>query len=178
MSETQAATAVPVSEADDVINQLAGITASSPLGQLRAQRPEVFRYAQGSYLSLLEPEDAGNVSGVERDLIALRVAFLTGSSALANWHQTRLRHAGVDEALIQAVAHNPQADLFSARQRAILAHVDLLTKAPATATAAHIAALSAVGLQPRDIVTISQLISFLSFQVRTLVGLRILAEEV
>ena len=33
-------------------------------------------------------------------------------------------------------------------------------------------------LSARDIVTISQLIAFLSFQLRTLVGLRILAEEV
>jgi uncharacterized protein YciW len=55
--------------------------------------------------------------------------------------------------------------------------VDRLTNAPATATAAHIAKLTAVGLTPRDIVVISQLTAFLSFQLRTLVGLRVLAEE-
>ncbi len=162
---------------DDVINQLAGITAASNLGALRAQRPDIVRYAEGSYHALLEPADFGNVSPVERDLIALRVALLTGSSALRAWHQARLRSAGVDNAVLNAVAENPSDGQLSPRIQTILRHVERLTKAPVTATQEHIAELTAVGLSPRDIVVISQWIAFLSFQVRTLVGLHILAEE-
>lgn len=163
--------------ADDVINQLAGIATHTPLDALRAQRPDIVRYAEGSYRALLEPADLGGVSAVERDLIALRVAILTGSTALADWHQARLRRAGVRDQVLAAVATNPAAEQLTPRQQAILRHVDRLTKAPTTATAAHLAELGAVGLTPRDVVVISQLIAFLSFQVRTLVGLHILAEE-
>ena len=42
---------------------------------------------------------------------------------------------------------------------------------------ASLAAIADAGLSPRDIVTISQLISFASYQVRLLAGLRLLAEE-
>jgi len=176
MTETRELPAGSLS-ADDVINQMAGISADSALESLRAQRPEIVRYAEGSYRALLEPQAVGNVSRVERDLIALRVAVLTGSAELTFWHQARLRDAGVEEGVLAAVAENPAADPLSPRQQAILRHVDRLTKSPTTATAAHIAELTAVGLSPRDIVVISQLIAFLSFQVRTLVGLRILAED-
>lgn len=161
----------------DTINHLAGIAADTPLAVLRAQRPDIVRHAEGSYQALLEPEDLGGVSALERDLIALRVAVLTGSTALEDWHQARLRQAGVLGPVLLAVATNPNAHHLAPRQRAILRHVDRLTTAPTKATAAHIGELTAVGLTPRDIVVISQLTAFLSFQVRTLVGLRILAEE-
>ncbi|MFZ4660727.1 MAG: CMD domain protein [Caldilineaceae bacterium] len=163
--------------AADAINQLAGIASDIPLAALRAQRPELVRYAEGSYRALFEPEDLGGVSAVDRDLIALRVAILTDSATLVDHHQARLRRAGVTDQVLVAVATNPAAAHLSPRQQAILQHVDRLTTAPVTATADHITALTVVGLTPRDIVVISQLTAFLSFQLRTLVGLRILAEE-
>ncbi len=177
MSATLDSTPAPLTAADDVINQLAGIAPDSSLGLLRAERPEIVRYAEGSYRALLEPADVGNVTIVDRDLIAVRVAVLTGSAPLAAWHQARLREAGVKEDVLVAVAENPTSAQLSPREQTILRHVDLLTKAPATATATPIAELTAVGLTPRDIVVISQWIAFLSFQVRTLVGLRILGED-
>jgi|GEM_PF-2843392 len=56
---------------EDVINRLTGIPADSRLGQLRAQRPEIVRYAEGSYRALLEPADLAGVSRIERELIQL-----------------------------------------------------------------------------------------------------------
>jgi uncharacterized protein YciW len=49
---------------------------------------------------------------------------------------------------------------------------------PASSTAAHLAELADVGLSPRDIVVVAQLTAFLSFQLRALAGLRLLAEDV
>lgn len=169
--------AAPLPIVENVINRLAAIPAHTPLDTLRAQRPDIVRYAEGSYRALLEPADLGGVSAIDRDLIALRVGILTGSKVLVDWHQARLRHADVAEPVLVAVATNPFSEQLTPRQQAILRHVDRLTKAPTTATAAHIAELGAVGLTPRDVVVISQLIAFLSFQVRTLVGLHILSEE-
>ncbi|MGH2557482.1 MAG: CMD domain protein [Thermomicrobiales bacterium] len=163
----------------DVINHLAGIAADSPLGQLRAQRPEVLRHAQGSYETLLEPDDPAGVSRFEREAIALRVAVLTPDPALAEWHRDRLRDLGTSNDEIAAVTRVPDVDdaVLPARTAAILRHTDLLTWEPGAAGDAELAALKAHDLQTRDIVTISQLIAFVSFQVRVLAGLRALGEE-
>jgi len=58
----------------------------------------------------------------------------------------------------------------------VLEHVDRLTKEPRVATPEDLMGLKAQGLSDAAIVTISQLIAFLSFQVRALVGLQLLAE--
>jgi len=174
---TEPTTAPTEDDAPDVMNRLADIAADSPLGRLRAERPDVVRAAQGSYQALLEPDDPGGVSRYEREMIALRVALLTPSPPIAVWHRARLRDLGADDAALAAIEQFPDGPALSARAAAILQHTDRLTREPGAATPAHIAALKAVGLSPRDIVTISQLIAYLSFEARALVGLRLLAEE-
>lgn len=164
-------------EMDDVINRLAGLTADAPLARLRAERPDVVRYAQGSDRALLEPDDPAGVSRKEREMIAYRAAALTPSPALVAWHRDRLHALGTSDATLDAITQFSDASGLSAREAAILRHTDLLAREPGAATPAHIAALKAAGLSPRDIVTISQLIALVSFQARTLVGLRLLAEE-
>lgn len=160
----------------DLIGQLAGISADSPLGQLRAQRPEIIRYAQGSYQSLLEPADLAGLSRHERELTGLRVATLTGTPALAAWHRERLRQLGASDDTLAAIERFPEGGALSAREAALLAHIQRVALAPAKSTPEDLDALKAVGLSPRDIVTFSQLITFLSFQARTLIGLRLLGE--
>jgi CMD domain protein len=161
----------------DTINQLASLAPDSRLARLRAERSDVALHAEGSYRALLEPADAAGVSRIERESIALRVAVLTPSVPVAAWHRKRLRGLGVSEATIAAIEHSPDGTGLPARDAAILRHTDRLTLAPDAATPAHIAELKAVGLTPRDIVTIAQLITFETFQVRVLVGLRLLGEE-
>ncbi len=46
---TEPTTAPTEDDAPDVMNRLADIAADSPLGRLRAERPDVVRAAQGSY---------------------------------------------------------------------------------------------------------------------------------
>ncbi len=165
-------------DGDDVINRLAGLAADAPLAQLRAERPDVVRYAQGSYRALLDPDDPAGVSRVEREMIAYRAAARTPSPALAAWHRDRLRDLGTSDAALAAIAQFPDGGAgLSAREAAILRHTDLLAREPGGATPAHIAALKAAGFGPRDIVTIAQLIALVSFQARVLVSLRLLAEE-
>jgi CMD domain protein len=175
-NQTETTADAIAANATDVMSKLAGITEGSPLAQIRAQRPDVTRYAEGSYRALLEPDDLAGVSRLERDLIALRVAVLTPSQPVAEWHRARLRQLGASDATIAAIEHFPEGEGLSPRQIAILRHADLLTTAPGDATPEHIAALKAVGLAPRDIVTIAQLISFESFQVRVVAALRLLGE--
>src|SRR4051812_36813112 len=105
----------------DIIDGLAGIAHGTPLHQLRGQRPDVVRYAQGSYLALLEPEDPGGVSRIERESIALRVALLSSNPALADHHRARLQQLGAVET-IAAIEQFPNGPALPDRLAAIVRH--------------------------------------------------------
>jgi uncharacterized protein YciW len=146
----------------DLLNAILGVADGSALADLRAQRPEILRHTQGSYDVLLTPEDPGGLSLAERALVAQHVAALSGHAALAAHYQ----------GLVDA--RGPVTD---ARRQALLAHAALLATAPGRATPANLAGLQAAGLTGRDIVALSQLVAFVSYQVRAAFGLALLARE-
>jgi CMD domain protein len=160
----------------DIINQLAGIADDSPLGKLRASRDTAFTAAQGSFKALLEPDDFGGVSRIEREAIAYRVALLEQSTPVIDLHNTRLQEAGATAEQIEAIADYPEVGNLPERLETILGHVDLLTLEPKAASPEALTALNAAGLSTRDIITVSQLIAFVSFQVRLLATLRVMKE--
>ena len=92
----------------DILNTLAGIGDQSAIAQLRASRSETTGFAQASYLALLEPDDPGEVSRVEREAIGLRVATLERSQVVADFHTGRLLALGQDEAFIAAITDFPE----------------------------------------------------------------------
>ena len=162
----------------DIINQLAGIADDSPLGALRASRDVTFNAAAGSYRELVTPDDPGGLSHVERDAVAYRIALLEQSPAVSEHHRQRLEAAGATAAQLAAIASFPSGgDQLDPHLVAALTHADLLTRAPREATAGEIASLRAAGFASRDIISLSQLIAFISFEVRLLSALRILGEE-
>lgn len=71
----------------------------------------------------------------------------------------------------------PVRDALGARLAAALEHTHLLVFRPREASAAALDALLEAGWSIDGIVTISQLIAFLSYQQRVVAGLRVLAEE-
>lgn len=159
----------------DVLNALLGIEDGSPLAALRAQRPEATGHTQGSYQALFSEHSATAVSPTERFATALRVTTLHGEPALVDHYRARLLAApGGTEPLVAAVLASPDAAGLPARLRAILAHADLLVVRPAAATPADLHALHGAGLSDAEIVTVSQLIAFTSYQVRVFVGLTLL----
>ncbi|CAA9555167.1 MAG: Alkylhydroperoxidase AhpD domain protein [uncultured Thermomicrobiales bacterium] len=170
------ATAADTAGGTDVIDHLLGIKPGSKLAQLRAERPVLVKATQGSHEALFEPDDLGGVSHRERDGLVLRVAVLTPSPELVAWHRERLRAQGEGDATIAAFEGGPGGAGLTTREVALLRHADILANTPGEATPDNIAALKAAGFGPRDIVTISQLIAFVSFQARLLVGLRLVGE--
>ena len=58
----------------DVMDDLAGLTASSPLGTLRRERPDVVTHLQGSDDVIFSPADDGGLTRAERAAAALRPA--------------------------------------------------------------------------------------------------------
>jgi uncharacterized peroxidase-related enzyme len=145
--------------APDLIDDLAGLDPSSGLGALRRERPAAVEAIEGSRAALLASE-ASAIPVAERAAVARHVAERDGAAALAE------RYA----ALSPAPADSPRLD-------AMLRHARLLLAEPDKAEPKHLRALEAAGLSARDIVVISQLIAFVTFETRLLAGLRALAGE-
>lgn len=166
----------PVATTVDMMNQLAGLAPTSALAAVRALRPDVVRHSQGSYDTLIAPPVATGLTLVERALVALRVAVLTDSQPLITHYQQRLGELGVSASMLATVTERAGTTAHDLRTAAIIRHVDLLTRAPGQATPAALQQLQAAGLSGPEIVTLSQLIAFLSFQVRVLPVLSLLGE--
>jgi len=152
-----------MTQSSDLLESTIGVATDSPLATLRALRPDIVRHTQGSYDVLLCPADPGGLSLSERTTAALRTAELSGHAALAAHYRHLLAERG-----------GPPP---GARLQTILAHVTLVTTDPRSAASSNIATLQGVGLSPRDIVALTQIVAFISYQVRTAVGLGLLAQE-
>lgn len=152
-----------MSQPPDLLDSIIGATAESPISRLRAQRPDIVRHTQGSYDVLLFPDDPAGLSFAERAAVALQTAELSGHAALTAQYRGLVTQRG-----------NPPD---GARRDAILSHSALVATNPRTATPANLAALQASGLGPRDIVALTQIVAFVSYQVRAAAGLALLAQE-
>lgn len=161
----------------DLMNQLAGLSPTSPLASVRALRPDVVRHTQGSYDKLFTPTDPSDLTAVERGQVALRVAALNASPMLLSHYRQQLAELGVTPEQMALLEQSDRSVTLDPRTTAMMRHVDLVTRTPGAATPADLTALQAGGLSVTAIVTLSQLIAFLSFQVRTLMVLTLLAEE-
>lgn len=141
----------------DLVDDILGL---APAAELRRQRPDFVRHTQGSHDVLLTPDDPGGVSLYERAAIALRVASMERDEALMAHYRARLDSLGGQP---------------SSRLPQILDHVATVVATPREATRANLDALRALGLSPRDIVVITQIVAFVSYQVRVVAGLRALS---
>jgi uncharacterized protein YciW len=91
------------------------------------------------------------------------VASIERDSALVAHYQARLNELGGDR---------------PTRLEAILEHVALVAENPGSATRARLERLAGVGLSPRDIVVVTQIVAFVSYQARVAAGLRALGADI
>lgn len=166
--------ALPEPLPDDLIEDILGIAPDSPLGRLRARRPEARRHAEGAFRELVLPADPGALSLAERAAMALRVATREGETALAARYRALLDAAG--GAAIAAAAEGSEAPA-APRLAALLRHADMAGTEPESTSKADIAALSALGLTSREIVAATQLVAFVPYQVRVIAALRAMQAE-
>jgi CMD domain protein len=190
-------------EPKDIIDHLAGIAPGSSLDAIRARRLQARENAQNSYLSLFAPADFGDVAAYERYAVAAFVAGVHEEPPVAAFYLAKLADrpelvaalnaefergktkgpygafpAGplsVEDAtgLIYRVVTDRKPALGT-RLTAALEHAHLLVFRPRDAAPAAMQALLDAGWSTNAIVTLSQLVAFLSFQVRSVVGLRTL----
>lgn len=154
----------------DLIDQLTGLAPGSATHALRHQRDKVVAATQGSYDALFDPALPG-LSLPERLLVALYAARLTPSPKLAAHYRARLEQAGADAGQVRIAAEGEPAELGDARLRAMLAFTRKLIDKPVEGDRAALQTLPAAGLSTPDVVTLAQLIAFVSYQVRLVAGI-------
>ena len=186
----------------DVIDTLVGIAPGSRLDTIRANRSEARKHAQASYTSLFEPKDLAGVTTDERHAIAAFVAGLHGEPKTNAFYAARLPaalKAAVAAEVAAAQSKGPYgrfpkgplsaedapgpswtvseagAKALGPRLAAAFAHTHMLVFHPRDAAAPSLQSLLDAGWSTTDIVTISQLVSFLSYQIRVVAGLSTLA---
>jgi CMD domain protein len=160
----------------DVLNSILGIDDDAPIARLRNQKPTLVKELQDYYLSLFEPTTASaKALPVDaRYVVAVRVASHTGSTAVVDWYANLASEAGVAEATIEQARDVAGSWSDSTPLASAIRHADLLTTRPADATREDLEALKAAGYSPAGIVSLSQVIAFVSYQLRLAAGLRAL----
>ena len=133
---------------DDVIDRLAGIGPGSGLDGVRRQRDEARRHAQASFDGLFTPVDASGFSVTERWAVAAFLALLHNQGDAAAFYAEGL--AVRDTVLARAVG----------------------AEAGRAAARGPFGRLVDAGWTTPAIVTLSQLVAFLSFQIRVVAGFR------
>jgi CMD domain protein len=156
----------------DVTDAAAALAPDHPTWALRRQREKVVAATQGSYDAMFSPAVEG-LTVPERLWVALHACRLSKADSLAAHYRDRLLAGGADCALIAALdAGRPVGD---ARLQAALAFAGKLIERPIEADKAALQTLADSGLTTPAIVALSQLIAFLSYQIRVVAGLQALA---
>ena len=187
----------------DVVDRLLGIAPGSRLDRARRGREIARDNMQASFMALFAPASFGDVPAVERFAIAAFVTGLHREAAMTGMYADRIavsdglapvvREAAGRGAVEGPYGRFPPGRLTSEdvpgpefrvddgaravlgdRLAAALEHAHMLVFHPRDASAARLQKLFDAGWSTTDIVTISQIVAFLSFQVRVVIGLRAL----
>lgn len=191
----------------DVVDDLAGIRPGSHLDTLRRHRAVARDQTQRAHDLLFGPAAGGRISRADRLSVAVFVAALHGADTVTLHYARLLDHVAPDriEPLLAEArraagrgpwGHYREPDLAgestggtsyrpgpAARERlgdrlaAALAHAHLLVLHPRDARPGALAALVEAGWSRAGIVTLSQAVGFLCYQIRLVHGLQRLAAE-
>ncbi|MFD6399970.1 hypothetical protein [Nocardia sp. NPDC060249] len=150
----------------DVIDAVLGTETAARVAAVRQRRPAVVEHTQGVHDALFDGP-AGLAFGRARlAAIAAHLAVLGEAKDLAAHYLALAQGAGTES-----------DSAGDAALAAALRHAVRLTEAPATSTRVHVDILLAAGLTEADIVTVSQLVGFVSYQVRLLAGLALIGAQ-
>lgn len=164
-----------VGASGDVMDAVVGLTPSNPLYVVRHGREKVAVAMQKNYDVFFAAEAQG-LTLRERLLVALYACVLSRSPALRAHYEQALRDQGVEQGALDAVSSDKPDTLSDTRLRVILGFTRKLIVKPVEGDAAEIERLSAAGVATPVIVTLAQLIAFLSYQIRVAAGLLAMKE--
>ncbi|RQR44044.1 hypothetical protein DIE21_34195 [Burkholderia sp. Bp9140] len=155
---------IPPAAAPDTIDAVAGLHDGDAVAALRRARDKVRLHTRLSESALFDAA-LPDLSLIERLHAARYVAQRSHAHALAATYRARLLEAGgTPDDIARA-----DADAFDALPRrlgALLAHARCLTLSPVDARPSDLDALKSAGFTTPAIVALSQLVAFVSYQLR------------
>ncbi|WP_313697278.1 peroxidase-related enzyme [Achromobacter sp.] len=154
----------------DLVDQLVGLTHGTQTFDVRHKRDKVAAATQGSYDALFDPALPG-LSLADRLLVALYATRITPSPLLAAHYRARAVEAGAAAADIAVAESGKPADAANPQLAAVLEFTRKLIEKPVEGDEAALKTLPAAGVSTPAVVTLSQLIAFLSYQTRLVAGL-------
>lgn len=160
---------------DDVMDAVTGLTPSDPLYAVRHAREKVAVAMQKNYDVFFDASARG-LTLAERLAVALYACALSRSAALAGHYEQALRTRGAGQDIVDAVLNDRLDTVADERLRVILGFTRKLIVKPVEGDAAEIQRLRSAGVATPDIVTLAQLIAFLSYQIRVAAGLNAMKE--
>ncbi|MDA0771240.1 MAG: hypothetical protein O2821_13625 [Chloroflexi bacterium] len=160
---------------ETVVPKAAGVAADHPLAKALMGRENIMELTQKSHDAVLMPNASGGLSHAVRAALACRIARHNNETVLAD-HFLGMIGNGDDANSATMITDLAFVGGDNAWLKAIVRHTDLVAVSPKEATAQDIEALKAVGVPDDDIVRLSELNAFVSYQIRLVVGLRLMAE--
>jgi uncharacterized protein YciW len=161
-----------------LIPRIAAVEATSPLATALDERTSILDLSELSHHAVIHPDDPGGLSLGLRVALATRVAATNEDGPLTEHYRAVLDIAADVPPEVRELmdpGHQPASEA-GAWLIAVVAHADRLTSVPETSTATTIEALQAAGVDDADIVRQTQLIGFVTYQVRVIAGLRLISE--
>jgi uncharacterized protein YciW len=145
---------------------------------IRGQKPDLAAENEAYYRAVFapEPDSAAALPPADRAVVAVRVAAHARDRAVADWYAALAERGGAARGAIDRARDLadpwPEATPLAAAVR----HADLLVVRPATARREDLLALKTAGFSPAGIVALSQVVAFVSYQLRLVAVLRALGE--
>ncbi|MBB6464874.1 uncharacterized protein YciW [Aminobacter lissarensis] len=160
-------------ETKEIIAAIVGIEPGSELAAVVAGRADIVALTQQTHDAALMPVEPGGLSHAERAALACRIAKINDAKDFEEHFETLLDNSGAsgDTARIADIWFDGGGDN---RLKALIRHVDLVAHAPKDATRRDIELLQEAGLTDADIVRLSELVAFVSYQIRVAAGLRLM----
>jgi uncharacterized protein YciW len=164
----------------DVVAAILGGDAYDRIRHLREANPQQIEDLQAYYAALFDPEPASlaSLDLRTRALVAIRVAAHTRSHATIAWYTNVARAAGANDDAIALASTPGTLPENDERLAAALHRADRITSDPASARREDIETLTAAGFTPAGILSLSQVIAFVSYQVRFVALLRALGGSI
>lgn len=163
----------------DVIDQILGDARTGRVISLRNRKPELGKQMQTYYSALFapSPDSAAELSQVDRLVTAIRTASHTGSTSVIEWYAARAHEAGVTQDQVDRAKDVATEWPLGDRLGPAMRHVDLVSVRPIDSRKADIQALLDAGLSPAGIVVLSQVVAYVSYQLRLIAVFRALGES-
>jgi len=156
----------------DMMLELAGIAPDSPLAAVAGKRADIFELTHQTHDAALKPAEPGGLSHGLRAALACRIAALNGDEAFLKHFRKLLQEAKAGDAEKRVAELSCTGS--DAREAAFIRHTDLVACEPKKASGADMQLLSRAGISGPDIVRLSELVAFVSYQIRVVAGLRLM----